>query len=93
MTHDLDEINSALRLGDQFVPPVGSVLAWYDGTDRWIVDDSFFEEGEYRLILSSEPNEDYPHSSYGELIIPADYFPLVVYIPPEAPPFSEWERP
>lgn len=101
MSHNLEEINAALRLGDHPYPPVGVVIE-VEGNDRererglvLSLEDiktrlihQFLDEGD--LVLGNDEGQSRIWSMKPETLKRCGY--QVVSIPPTAPPFSEWER-
>lgn len=83
--HDLDEINVAIRLGDRVVPPVGAVCKFGSGGRHWRVE----APGRARSLKATKRNT----RGWMWYISARDLEKIIVLeIPDDAPPFSEWTR-
>jgi hypothetical protein len=86
MKHDLDAINAALRLGDKFVPPNGSVCRCRD--DNGI-------EFTCKIIVLVLDGKSYiktaTPSSFGYFRDPGDILEIIS-VPKWALSFGEWAR-
>jgi hypothetical protein len=86
MKHDLDVINAALRLGDKFVPPNGSVCRCRndEGTEVICKVTVVKLEGEIFLRMHTP-------SSFLHFCDPSDILEIIS-VPKWVLPFGEWER-
>lgn len=106
MSHDLDEINAALALGDLFVPPSGSrcvAIMVNIGPQEY----SIGREGEEYVTFTIGSSMERWKTRYTRPIyclrrpwgpFTAYLSPLswavrrMLWLPKEVPPFEEWER-
>jgi hypothetical protein len=86
MKHDLNAINAALRLGDKFVPPNGSVCRCMNcNAVEMTCEVSIVHTTEDFFYLRLDNNK-YVYYNTCECVLE------VIWIPKDAPPFGEWVR-
>lgn len=94
--HDLAVINSALSLGDRFLPPIGAVcrFRWPDNLGIYfegrVMHHRYFLSGTMPIGVVCENLGDL--GPRGELLVWVEEIIEVQQLPVGAPPFSEWPR-